>query len=65
MRIAFTSTRGGTYDVYVMDIDGKNVQQITDSEERNDYPAWHPDGKHLVFVGERGGRFDLFMVPTP
>ena len=64
-RIAFTSTRDGNYDVYVMDIDGKNVKRITHSDEREDYPAWHPDGQHLVYVAEHGGRFDLFVSKVP
>ena len=48
-----------------MDIDGKNVKRITYSDEREDYPAWHPDGQHLVYVAEHGGRFDLFVSKVP
>ena len=64
-RIAFTSTRDGNYEIYVMNIDGSASQRITDSEERDDYPTWHPDGKHLVYVGEQAGKFDLYMVEVP
>ena len=64
-QVAFTSTRNGSYDIYVMNIDGSEVRRITDNEERDDYPAWHPDGKRLVVVSERGGRFDLYLYDVP
>jgi len=35
---------------------------LTDHSERDDYPAWHPDDKSIVFVGERNGNFDLYRV---
>ena len=61
-KIAFTSTRDGNYEIYVMNIDGSDTKRITQSEERDDYPTWHPDGKRLVYVGEQAGKFDLYMV---
>ena len=48
-----------------MDIDGKNVQRITNSEEREDYPTWHPDSNQIVYVGEKAGRFDLYQIQVP
>jgi Tol biopolymer transport system component len=48
-----------------MGIDGSNVQRVTHSEERDDYPAWHPDGKRLVYVAEQAGKFDLYMADVP
>jgi len=26
--------------------------------------AWSPDGKQLVFVGERGGEYDIYRIPA-
>ena len=48
-----------------MNIDGTEVKQVTDSEERDDYPTWHPDGKRLAIVSERKGKFDLYVVEVP
>ena len=64
-RVAFTSTRDGNYDIYVMNIDGSNVERVTSGDERDDYPAWHPDSARVVFVGERAGKFDLYMADVP
>ena len=63
-RIAFTSSRNGNYEIYVIDRDGENLQMVTDHPERDDFPAWHPDGNHLVTVAERKGRFDLYLIPV-
>ena len=64
-QIAFTSTRDGGYNVYVMNIDGSNVRALTTGLDRDDYPAWHPDNRHVVIVSEKGGRFDLYLHEVP
>jgi len=76
-RLAFTSNRDGNYEVYVIDtvdlslrerqplaereVYGANPRRITRNAERDDFPAWHPDGKRLVMVCERAGRGDLYL----
>ena len=48
-KIAFISDRGGLSNVWLMDIDGKNLKQIT-KEKKNliHAPKWSPDGEYLV-----------------
>ena len=51
-RIAFSSTRaGGGYDLFVMDVDGRNLQRLTSDPGTEGEPAWSPDGRRLVFTG--------------
>jgi len=45
--------------------DGSRLQRITNHPERDDFPAWHPDGKRLVIISERAGRHDLYLVDVP
>ncbi len=47
-RIAFTSDRDGSSQVYVMDADGKYPMELT-SDYINDNPVWLPDGESIAF----------------
>ena len=48
-----------------MNIDGSDVRNLTSGLDRDDYPSWHPDGRHVVIVSEKGGRFDLYLHEVP
>lgn len=64
-RIAFKSTRGGSYNLYVMDADGGNVIRLTDHAGNDHDPSWLPDGESLVFASDRDrgpGRLDLYRL---
>jgi Tol biopolymer transport system component len=64
-RIAFTSNRGGSYNLYLMDPDGRNVTRITDHRGNDRDPSWLPDGQGLVFSSDRDrgiGRSDLYRL---
>ena len=63
-RIIFMSLRDGhvihvapTYEIYVMDADGGNPQNLTNNRNDDRYPSWSPDSKRIVFVAERPGHF--------
>lgn len=61
-RLSFVSSRGGNFDLYVMNADGTNVQRITDHPANDFDPMWMPDGQSLVFSSERDSRSDLYRV---
>ena len=48
--IAFVSDRTGIAQIYTMDLDGKNVHQLTNEPEGACQPDWSPDGMQLVFT---------------
>ena len=65
--IAFTSDRDGLWNIWTMDVDGKNPNQI--SKEKRwwvNSPTWGPDGRYLFarrhFVGSRSlGAGEIWM----
>ena len=47
---------------FVMNRDGSNLRQVRSSAARTSRPAWHPDGKRLIFASNikiRKPRFDI------
>jgi serine/threonine protein kinase len=48
--LAFVSDRSGIPQIYSMDIDGKNLLQITNLSEGACQPDWSPNGMQLIFV---------------
>jgi len=48
-RIAFVSDRDGAENVWIMDADGSDMEQVTDeSEHLLHNPAWSPDGDYIA-----------------
>jgi TolB protein len=39
-QIVFASDRGGNFDLWIMDADGSNVMQLTDTEDVELFPDW-------------------------
>jgi serine/threonine protein kinase len=49
-QIAFASARTGVPQIFLMNADGSNPQQVTKLPDGACQPAWSPDGVHLVFI---------------
>jgi len=53
-------------EIFVCDIDGSNMKQVTNLGKANWAPYFHPSGKKIVFASnhatERGFPFNLFMI---
>jgi len=61
--LAFTSQRKGKDVLNILDVKRrKRIRRLDLPVEGAVSPSWSPDGKRLVFSGNRGGITDLFMV---
>lgn len=49
-QIAFASDRSGTTQVWIMNVDGSDLHQITDMPEGACQPEWSPNGLLLAFI---------------
>ena len=54
-QIAFSSNRDGNWEIYVMDVDGGNPQNLSNNRSDDRDPSWSPDGKRIVFFSNRDG----------
>ena len=61
-RIAFTSDRRGSNDIYVMRSDGSNMQRLTMERSNDNHPTWANDGQTLAFVSDRTGSTEIFTL---
>ena len=69
-RIAWSSSRSGNHELYLMDLPSLKIRQLTDNDYVDFFPRFSPDGKRLVFcrstdkwVSERDGdRWDVWLL---
>ena len=61
-KIAFHSNRDGDGEIFVMNADGTGVQQLTDNNDSESFPAWSPSGKKIAFSSDRYGDSEIFVM---
>ena len=59
-RIAFVSARSGNKEIWVMDYDGQNQQQLTHLDAISLMPRWSPDDSRIAFAC-LAGSFQICM----
>lgn len=73
-QVVFSGTEGGQTDLYLVDLNAKKVQRLTNDVADEHAPAWFPDGKRIVFSSypnttvdirfERGEKGTLNLAPV-
>ncbi len=57
--IAFSSERGGNWDLYVLDLSTGQVENLTNSPEFEGHPSWSPDSRQIVYEHYTNGHFGI------
>jgi TolB protein len=63
-RVAMILSKAGSPDVWVANIDGTGLTQLTKTKEDESSPCWSPDGSKICFASRVNERRSLFVVPS-
>lgn len=55
-RVAFIGMMTGHADVWVQNVDGSGLRQLTNNDEGESWPMWSPDGKWIAYGSASGLR---------
>jgi Tol biopolymer transport system component/protocatechuate 3,4-dioxygenase beta subunit len=58
--IAFVSNRDNNWEIYVAEVNGSIVRQVTDNAAADTDPVWAPSSTELVFQSNREGNLNLY-----
>ena len=61
-RLVFSSTRGGSRNLWTSNADGSAARPLTTGTSLDEYPAVSPDGQQVAFISDRGGRRGIWVV---
>jgi Tol biopolymer transport system component len=62
-RVAFVQEASGRNQVWIINMDGTGLRQLTHDPLEATDPAWSPDGSRIVYVGfGKGDSRDLFVI---
>jgi TolB protein len=61
-QIAFYSDRAGNNDLYVVNLNGSGLTQLTFTKAADREPSWSPAGNSLVFLSDRSTYTELWMT---
>jgi TolB protein len=63
-----TAQKGGHFDIFIMNIDGTNMERVTSARKtnkkmaNNEEPSFSPDSKKLVFTSNRTGKSQIYII---
>ena len=63
-KIAFTSIRDGYSQLYVINVDGSDLENLTARFTPHSQPVWDPRGTNLILTGERDFQTEILIMDS-
>jgi hypothetical protein len=60
--VAFSALSGATGDIFIVNLDTKELRNVTKDQFGDYAPTWSPDGKSLVYLARISGNDKLFRL---
>ncbi|HML24956.1 MAG TPA: SH3 domain-containing protein [Aggregatilinea sp.] len=60
--VVFASDRLGNYDIFVLNPQTGQLDQLTDDPGMDIEPVWSPDGEYIAFSSDRDGDFEVYVI---
>lgn len=62
--VAFASSSTGNSDIWVQNVDGSDLRQLTNDSAADSWPTWSPGGDAIMYGSLREGQFETRRVPA-
>ncbi|MEI6290329.1 MAG: DPP IV N-terminal domain-containing protein [Chloroflexota bacterium] len=67
-QIVFASNRANIYaranQIFIINVETKELTQLTTANGDSSGPAWSPDGKTIAFMSDRSGNYEIYTMDT-
>jgi TolB protein len=63
-KLAFTSNRGGNWDLYLLDLQSGKTTQFSDDDAYDGHPSWSSDGAWLAYEHYQNDNLEIMMAPV-
>jgi Tol biopolymer transport system component len=61
-RVAFSNVGDGQEDLFIVGLDGRNLERLTNDAARDRLPRWSPDGSRIAFFSNRTGKYEIWTM---
>lgn len=61
-QIVYQSPKSGSWDLYVVNVDGSGLRQLTSDSGIEGLPSWSSDGRWIAYLSDTGGNWGIWII---